>query len=610
MQSFASAAVGYVVFSYMNQADVGYLDVSASDHTNIICVTDWPEIRSYYDLDSLTQGWEFRSASSNWVTDNQCGELTTRSSGRGDPTNEKCNKAEIPMTDLNRKLAVPLSLENGGLWDWRNDAIEFYGLLFLLVSLILWVSLLFHDLALLSIGKKNGIYDFITIRTHFQSWTYVYNVFGFRIFRRLLRGRGIKVGNENYLTKQSKLFLVVTAPMWIVWWVATFMLVIVPWAMFLCIRHPVKLSRCVLFLNCLACGLYGTALTIHSMVFVMGPRFRPKFAVTWMSPVHVDACTCGCSFPISSTHSLTLMGIGILVAYKSFILAFRCLKGLRQSNWSNLLSVMFPVPLTVYEVLWTTPGGEPILHRKEGDPVQGELAFDPFALMDEQPNSCKTTLHLMPSLLQASMSEWTLDMVTDFLFDLELGKYAEAFQDCEIDGRRLVQAFGDKHILEDAKMESADQQKLLRAMNQMYTVHVTPMSTSATAAAASGGARSQQSAASFRRAGSFTSGKSSLSARVHAGPKRGESGSSAREYIGCCGFPCRSRSRRSYCEVGTGHKEPSSYLNTEAIESDERSSPEAATVGKADTADTAASDAEAGQTQPKVVVIEEDREEV
>eukprot|EP00971_Amphidinium_carterae_P321012 6381314-Amphidinium_carterae.3 len=33
----------------------------------------------------------------------------------------------------------------GGLWDWRNDAIEFYGLLFLLVSLILWMQSLRND---------------------------------------------------------------------------------------------------------------------------------------------------------------------------------------------------------------------------------------------------------------------------------------------------------------------------------------------------------------------------------------------------------------------------------------------------------------------------------
>merc|ERR550525_586546 len=58
---------------------------------------------------------------------------------------------------------------------------------------------------------------------------------------------------------------------------------------------------------------------------------------------------------------------------------------------------MFAVPITVYDVYWKRPNGRPIQHRENGDPVQGELAFDPFALMDEQPDSALTTLTLKPT---------------------------------------------------------------------------------------------------------------------------------------------------------------------------------------------------------------------
>lgn len=100
---------------------------------------------------------------------------------------------------------------------------------------------------------------------------------------------------------------------------------------------------------------------------------------------------------------------------KAAFLAFRCLKGLRRrsscgfkvrtrrSQWANLLSVTFPVPLTLYSVDWLQADGKPIRFRTEVQlplaceltqqemPVQGEVAFDPFAMMDEQPDSKFTT---------------------------------------------------------------------------------------------------------------------------------------------------------------------------------------------------------------------------
>jgi len=94
---------------------------------------------------------------------------------------------------------------------------------------------------------------------------------------------------------------------------------------------------------------------------------------------------------------LNLFFAGVFVSFKSFSLMFRNLKGLRRSQWAALMSVTFPVPLSVYTVDWRTPDGEPIEHRDEVTPVQGEPAYDPFALMDEQPESGFSTAKLQPT---------------------------------------------------------------------------------------------------------------------------------------------------------------------------------------------------------------------
>merc|ERR1712027_146824 len=110
---------------------------------------------------------------------------------------------------------------------------------------------------------------------------------------------------------------------------------------------------------------------------------------------------------------MTMVFIGVGTAYKSITLAFRCLKGLRRANWSGLMSVMFPIPLQVYEVHWTRPDGSPIQHREYGQPVQGELAFDPFALMDEQEDSASTTVRIKPSPMYDNdkPANWEVDQV-------------------------------------------------------------------------------------------------------------------------------------------------------------------------------------------------------
>merc|ERR1712232_827671 len=77
-------------------------------------------------------------------------------------------------------------------------------------------------------------------------------------------------------------------------------------------------------------------------------------------------------------------------------IAMKTLKGLRCSGWANLLTILYSVPLAAWPVDWRDPDGKPILHRESGEVVQGEPAFDLFALMDEQPTSSITWLGIIP----------------------------------------------------------------------------------------------------------------------------------------------------------------------------------------------------------------------
>merc|ERR1719429_488798 len=121
----------------------------------------------------------------------------------------------------------------------------------------------------------------------------------------------------------------------------------------------------------------------------------------------VHDCICFCEHPLNTTTFGRLITLGVIMVSSSFAVTLRALKGLRHARWANLLSVLYPVPIEVFPVEWSRPreaGGGPIEHRSEGTPVQGEPAFDPFCLMDEQTESGRTRLGITPMKLEQNMS--------------------------------------------------------------------------------------------------------------------------------------------------------------------------------------------------------------
>jgi len=424
-----TGAIGYTVYQFMAGGDVGYVDMSAPSLETVICLTSWPERANVIDKPDAyfyEEAWSSFSKvvnTSEFISSLQC-PFTADSS-------ETCETVSVPLRVMQKDLYQPVGDKVGV----SHDIMYFYAHAFLGLGIGLWLSVTTHDLALLHDTGKERVLDLNGVRDDFPWIVRFTRLSGFGFLRRLLKmacdpdelrvepstrtlkGHGNSAHKHNVdeistfsLRLTALLLFLFFLPVIFFWSIAFFMVALMPvfTAFFLC--WPVRLSRFWTLILAVGGFIYGLALVIHMIVFIISPTHRAHFAVTW-GVDGVDAsgastrCTCGCSYPISNAIILGHVSIGALAAVRCLLVALRCLKGLRRANWANLLSVTYTVPVAVYDVVWyhetDTPDGgkknEPIRHRSYGDPVQGELAFDPFALMDEQPGSAATTVELKPT---------------------------------------------------------------------------------------------------------------------------------------------------------------------------------------------------------------------
>ncbi|CAE7759239.1 rnz, partial [Symbiodinium sp. CCMP2456] len=89
-------------------------------------------------------------------------------------------------------------------------------------------------------------------------------------------------------------------------------------------------------------------------------------------------CLCGCDYAVSNYALLQLVTIAVTSLVKSLMVAFRCLKGLRNAQWANLITVLFNIPINIYPVTWASIDAELPPGVTEETETQGEPAFDPF----------------------------------------------------------------------------------------------------------------------------------------------------------------------------------------------------------------------------------------
>jgi hypothetical protein len=300
------------------------------------------------------------------------------------------------MLDLGAPLA---SVVEGSILGDKNigsqDMLGIYAHLFLLLSLSLWLAISCHDHALLHTTNKNYILDLIGLT---QKFPRLFNacrcLMGLRMLRGLFHCR------RRGWTPLGRLLAMLLAPAVLLWRLVVFMFVVCPLAAVLFLWHPIRTSRIWTLLICIASVVYGICLCVHMLYLLAVPEQAPRYAVTWTASSNSgSSCECGCVYPVSATTCGRLFMIGVLAAIKCFIIGFRTLKGLRRSNWANLISVTFTIPVNAYSVAWKRPDGNPIQGRLGNEPVQSEMAFDPFALMDEQLESANSHVTLKPSFV-------------------------------------------------------------------------------------------------------------------------------------------------------------------------------------------------------------------
>jgi len=380
IHSFINAAVGFAIFKYLTAADVGYLDLSSAVNDRVLCLSAWPlryHAQTLFQDDAWIHWANAVFDTKDFVKENQCPleEVTSKEQG-------KCDSARIPVPALQRNLGYAI----GQNINMNSDVIAMYSGLFMYIGLLLFATTAIHDISLLTVRNNSYILDMQGVRRNFPTFVRLaYCVAGVHCFRRL--------ANSGQVGRIVSLVLI---PFAFVWGLFVFCAVVWPLGAVIYWLYPVRLSRLAVFFNALLMCIYGIAMIIHSLVWLSSDAWRPNYAITWTPPE--GECVCGCVFHAARGSILQVLFIGVSVTFKAFMIAFRCLKGLRRTNWASLLTVMFPVPLAVYPVRWTQPDGSPIMHRQEDEPVQGELAFDPFALMDEQPESAHTTVKLVPTV--------------------------------------------------------------------------------------------------------------------------------------------------------------------------------------------------------------------
>lgn len=373
LNSFFTAAYGITVYKFMQLADV-------------LCLRQWPlrhEAVSWIERGTWEDWFRARLNMAAFVDNHRCNRTALSLQAT------KCAKVQLPLNDLQRNLGTPFTQE----YFYRNDAMEMYSYLFLYLSIWLWITILSHDLTLLTAMKKNYILDWAGVNKGFPRILTLFRLMGLHQYWRAACG-------QSPFKKAGLAVCVVFAPIMLMWSLAVFVLICIPMVMLLFIRHPFRLSRVSIFLLCMCFSAYGIILLVHTVVMLAIRDLRPAYAVTWHVVGAEAACICGCSYPLAGKSFGQIFLLASIVIFQGLMMGFRSLKGLRRSNWANLMSVTFAVPLTLYAVEWTRPNREPIRFRTEGEPVQGEPAFDPFALMDEQPDSAKTTVHLRPMHLR------------------------------------------------------------------------------------------------------------------------------------------------------------------------------------------------------------------
>mmetsp|Transcript_43872 Transcript_43872/g.113302 ORF Transcript_43872/g.113302 Transcript_43872/m.113302 type:complete len:615 (-) Transcript_43872:61-1905(-) len=365
-----TSAVIFSVFQYLHGANVEYLDFEKPVSINIFCKLPREECRSAPDpvrCTVLLEDMKF------WRGLNLSSPCPTLPASLKEQT---CLNPNLPLTSISGDLSS-LRTVNSGV-----NPFKLWSILFLILTSLLSFSIVIHDMALLEESLRPRILSLPNMRYEApRLWEWLFCV---QCLRRL-----------RNLRRRNRVLWTMVLPVWNVCWAVSFMVVLYPLSLLSCFVAPVQMSRIMVFLSGILCMMW-------SIIFVIETALDTQpYAVLWDvrgEPKLGDACVCWCEFPLSRSVVLRVVVLSVGVCWNSFNLTFRALRGLRRAQWANMFSVLYAVPIEAFPVFWERPketGGGPVKWRENGH-VQTEPAFDPFCLMDEQPESGRTRVQIMP----------------------------------------------------------------------------------------------------------------------------------------------------------------------------------------------------------------------
>lgn len=362
----------FSVFQYLHNANVEYLDLNDPVDHAIMCKLPREECRKSERPLECTVRFEEQSSWRSLNLSNPCPMLPRSLQG------STCHNLSLPLAAITGDLSTLHTVNN------IVNPFKLWSILFLILTSLLSISIVIHDLALLEERLRPTILSIPNMKYATpRLWTCL------RCMQCARRMRRLRAGHKCLWT--------VLVPLWTLFQIMSFMALMYPLALLVWFVAPVRMSRIMVFLSGILCMLW-------SVVFIMITTLidRQVYAVLWNVSVDVsnlDSCMCLCEFPLSKFVIVRIVILGIGVCWHSFNLTFRALKGLRRGQWANMFSVLYAVPIEAFPVIWERPldaGGGPVTWRSEGQPVQAEPAFDPFCLMDEQPESALTRVLIVP----------------------------------------------------------------------------------------------------------------------------------------------------------------------------------------------------------------------
>ncbi|CAE7041745.1 unnamed protein product [Symbiodinium sp. CCMP2456] len=356
IQSMMNGAIGLVVYQYMDSLSAGNLDYTLESvgKSNLTCLTGWlrrNELTSWTQYDTWSRWWEYQTGVDDYVLNNTCVPFPV------DAYDQSCKDMRVPVHEFENRLGYPLGL--GEKVSVNNELLYAFAYTFLVLGILNLIGFAIHDLALLSRSQQNYVLDWPAFNQ------------GFPIFRRFTKLSGITIlralfSIEGTGSKLALLIGIILTPIITAWALLFLVFIVTPALLLLYVRYPVRLSRFAVFLTLIATAVFGLTMAIIPLVYLVNLNERPRYALVFeVQDYHPGTCYCGCSYFINAASLVRIFAIGAGVVFTSCLSAFRCLKGLRRAQWANLMSVMFPIPVTVYSVFWKTPNDEPIQHRKE-----------------------------------------------------------------------------------------------------------------------------------------------------------------------------------------------------------------------------------------------------